>query len=342
MGGRAIPGRFVLGVAMALSILTCGQASAQELRFFRVATGSTAGTYYPIGGLIADAISAPPGARPCAGGGSCGVPGLVAVAVESTGSVANVDAIESGRVESGFVQGDIAAWAYAGTGIRQGLPPAARLRAIASLYAESIHLVASSQSGIASISDLRGKRVSLDEPGSGSQVSARIILGAAGLTEADIRPEYLPARQAASRMEQGTVDAFFFVGGYPASMIAELASRYPVTIVPIAAEAGDRARRQGGFFAADVIPAETYAGVDTDIPTLSVGAQWITSADQPEALIHAVTAALWNDDTRRRLDDGHAKGRMIRPETALTGLGLPLHPGAERYYREIGLLDQRP
>ena len=109
-------------------------APAQEMRFFRIGTGGVAGTYYPIGGLIADIISSPPGARPCDKGGSCGVPGLVAIAQSSNGSVANVDAIKSGELESGFVQSDIAYWAYTGTGIYEGQGKVENLRAIANLY----------------------------------------------------------------------------------------------------------------------------------------------------------------------------------------------------------------
>ena len=117
-------------------------ALAQEMQFFRIGTGGIAGTYYPIGGLIADIISNPPGARPCSKGGSCGVPGLVAIAQSSNGSVANVDAIASGALESGFAQSDIATWAHTGTGIYAGEEQVEELRAIASLYPESIHLVA--------------------------------------------------------------------------------------------------------------------------------------------------------------------------------------------------------
>ncbi|HEX3209240.1 MAG TPA: TAXI family TRAP transporter solute-binding subunit, partial [Geminicoccaceae bacterium] len=126
-------------VAVAFLALLGGTTilQAQEMRFFRIGTGGVAGTYYPIGGLIADIISSPPGARPCERGGSCGVPGLVAIAQSSNGSVANVDAIQSGELESGFVQSDIAYWAYTGTGIFEGKGKADNLRAIASLFAES-------------------------------------------------------------------------------------------------------------------------------------------------------------------------------------------------------------
>ncbi len=327
----------LLGLTLAFGTL-CGAASAQEMSFFRIGTGGTAGTYYPIGGLLANAISNPPGSRPCEEGGSCGVPGLVASAIAANGSVANVNAIMGGALESGFAQGDVAAWAQTGTGIWEGKPAADKLRAIANLYPESLHLVATKASGIDSIDDLKGKKVSLDEPGSGTLVDAKIILESAGLTEADIQPEYLKPDQAADRMKDGQMDAFFFVGGYPAGAIAELSSQHEITLVPIAGDAAKAIVEKYPFFAADKVPAGTYKGVDADVETLAVGAQWVTSADQKDDLIYEITKALWNDNTRKQLDAGHAKGKLITKEHALDGLGLPLHPGAERFYKEAGLL----
>ena len=152
--------------------------AAQEITFFRIGTGATAGTYFPIGGLIANAISNPPGSRSCADGGSCGVPGLVATAVASNGSVANVGAIASGSMQSAFTQSDVAYWAYTGTGIYDGRPKIDVLRAIANLYPESFHLVVRKGSGIKTMADLKDKRMSVDEPGSGTLVDARLILAA--------------------------------------------------------------------------------------------------------------------------------------------------------------------
>ncbi|KIT17871.1 TAXI family TRAP transporter solute-binding subunit [Jannaschia aquimarina] len=330
--------RSVILAAVVAAVGVAGAALAQAPQFFRIGTGGTAGTYYPIGGLIANAISNPPGSRPCEEGGSCGVPGLVASALSANGSVANVNAIAGGALESGFAQSDVATWAQTGTGIWEGRDAVEELRAIANLYPESIHLVASADAGIASVADLAGKRVSLDEPGSGTLVDARIILDAYGLSEEDIEPEYLKPNQAGERMRDGALDAFFFVGGFPAGGIAELASQHEITLVPIAGAEAEGIFEEYGFFAEDLIPAGTYEGVDADTATISVGAQWITSANQPEELIYQITAALWNENTRKLLDAGHAKGAQITPETALDGIGIPLHPGAERFYLEAGLL----
>ncbi|EKE44819.1 outer membrane protein, hypothetical [Oceaniovalibus guishaninsula JLT2003] len=320
--------------------LTATIAVAQQPQFFRIGTGGTSGTYYPIGGLIANAISNPPGSRSCEEGGSCGYPGLIATALSANGSVANVNAIAGGTLESGFSQSDVATWAQTGTGIWEDQEPVEKLRAIANLYPETIHLVASADSGIDSVDDLRGKRVSLDEPGSGTLVDARIILDAYGLSESDVDAQFLKPDQAAERMRDGAMDAFFFVGGFPAGAIAELASQEDIVLVPISGDEASGITDEYTFFAQNTVPGGTYEGVEDDVQTLSVGAQWITSADQPDDLIYGITKALWNDNTRQLLDAGHQKGKEITAETALNGVGIPLHPGAERFYREAGLLNE--
>lgn len=329
--------RAAAGLALA-TMVTTGSAAAQDMTFFRIATGGTAGTYFPIGGLIANAISSPPGSRACEEGGSCGVPGLVATAVASNGSVANINGIGAGSIESGFSQSDVAYWAHTGTGVFADQGKVESVRAIANLYPESIHLVARADSGIASVADLKGKKVSLDEPGSGTLVDARIILESYGLAEEDIEAEFLKPNQAADLMRDGNMDAFFFVGGFPAGAISELATSMEITLVPIAGAERDAILEEYRFFAQHTVPGGTYQGVDEDTETVSVGAQWVTSAQQPEELIYQITKALWNDNTRKLLDSGHAKGKEITKETALDGIGVPLHPGAERFYKESGLM----
>ena len=313
-------------------------AVAQEIKFFRIGTGGTAGTYYPIGGLLANAISNPPGSRACNEGGSCGVPGLVATAVASNGSVANINGIQSGQMESGFTQSDVAFWAFTGTGVYEGKPKVADLRLIANLYPETIHIVARKGAGISSVADLKGKRVSLDEPGSGTLVDARIILGAYGITEKDIKAEYLKPNQAGDKIRDGGLDAFFFVGGYPTSAISELASAGGgIELVPVAGPEVDKMRQQYGFFSPDTIPANTYKGIG-EVKTIAVGAQWVTSAKQPDAVIYEIVKTLYNDNSRKLLDAGHAKGKAITKASATAGAGIPFHPGAEKFYKEAGLL----
>lgn len=327
-----------------LSALVIGLASipgfslSQEIQFFSIGTGGTGATYYPLGGTIANAISNPPGSRPCEEGGSCGVPGLIAMAQSSRGSIENIDGIKSGRFHSGFVQSDVAYWAYTATGGYEGQTPAEDLRAIAALYPEHIQLIARKNAGIASVRDLAGKRVSLDERGSGSYVNAIQILAAFGLTEADLDAKFLKSAPASDAMIAGQLDAYFITAGYPTNAIIELASRTPITLVPIDGPEAQGIVDQFGFYSIDTIPAESYPGIEAT-NTLAVGAQWITVARMDEELIYAITRALWNDQTRRLLDVGHAKGKAVTLETALDGIAIPLHPGAERYYREVGLLN---
>src|SRR6185503_6573735 len=227
-------------------------------------------------------------------------------------------------------------WAYTGTAIYDGRPRSETLRAIANLYAESVHLVARRGSGIKSVADLRGKRVSLDEPGSGTLVDARLILAAFGLNEKDIKASYLPAQRVADSLKEGTIDAFFNVSGWPQSAVAELATTVGIDLVPIDGPGAEKLLKQYSFFSADQIPDGAYKGV-AGVPTVSVHALWVTSSKQPDELIYKITAALWNPSTRKLLDSGHSKGRDIKLETALTGVAIPLHAGAERFYKEKGL-----
>jgi hypothetical protein len=329
--------RSAIAGALGVAGLAALPLRAQDITFFRILTGGTVGTYFPIGGLIANAISNPPGSRPCNDGGSCGVPGLVATSVASNGSVANAAAIGAGTAQSGFVQSDVAFWAYTGTGVYDGRPKIDILRAIANLYPESFQLVVRRGSGIKSVADLRGKRVSLDEPGSGTLVDARLILAAYGLSEKDLKAEYLPAQQVADALKEGAIDAFFNVSGWPQSAVADLAATVGIELVPIDGPQANKLLQQYSFFGVDEIPDDAYKGV-SGVKTVSVHALWVTSSKQPDDLIYKITAALWNPNSRKLLDSGHAKGRVIRLETATVGLGIPLHAGAERFYKEKGLL----
>lgn len=329
---------FKTAVFSAMIVVGMTSASvAQDLEFFTIGTGGTAATYYPVGGVIANAISNPPGSRACDEGGSCGVPGLIASAVSSRGSVDNVNAITSGLRNSGFAQSDVAFWAFTGTGTMEGQPPAENLRAIAALFPEHIHLVVMADSDINSVADLEGKRVSLDEPGSGTYVDANLILEAYGLSNEMVTAEALKPDAAGDALRNGQIDAFFFVGGYPTGAIVELASAVDIKLVPIDGDGAAGLTEEFGFFSVSDIPDGAYEGVAATT-TVAVGAQWITSADENEELIYQITSALWNDKTRVLLDVGHAKGASINKETALDGIGIPLHPGAERFYREAGLL----
>ena len=192
-------------------------------------------------------------------------------------------------------------------------------------------------SDINSVADLAGKRVSLDEPGSGTYVDANLILEANGLSSSDVTAEALKGGAAAEALRNGKIDAFFVVAGYPTGSLVELASAADIKLVPINGAGAAALTEKYRFFAASDIPEGTYEGVET-VTTVAVGAQWFTSANQDEELIYNITKALWNEESRKLLDVGHAKGKTITPDTALNGVGVPLHAGSERFYREVGLL----
>ena len=326
-----------LAVLLVITSSFIGKAVSNELTFFTIGTGGTAYTYYPVGGMIANAISKPPGSRECGKGGSCGVDGLIASAVSSRGSVDNVNAIISGLRNSGFAQSDVAYWAYTGTGTMEGKEPAKDLRTIAALFQEHIHLVALKKSNINSVKDLKGKRVSLDEPGSGTYVDAKLILESNGLSTNDVKAEALKGKAATDALRNGKVDAIFVVAGYPTGAIVELASAVDIKLVPIDGSGAKALTSKYGFFSESPIPSGTYEGVDA-VNTVAVGAQWFTSAKEDTDLIYKITKALWNKESRKLMDVGHAKGKTITPDTALSGVGVPLHPGAEKFYKEAGLI----
>ncbi len=306
------------------AVLALASSTAHAQQFFRIGTGGTAGTYYPVGGMIANAVSQP---------GK-----IVATAQASNGSVANVNGIAGGSMESGFSQSDVATWAFKGTGLYEGKPNVPGLRLIANLYPESVHVVVKKGSGIKSVADLKGKRVALDEPGSGTLVNARAILAAYGLKESDIKPEYIKPNQAGDKLKDGSLDAFFFTGGAPAGAIAELASAGTgIDILAIDGAAADALKKASPFFSDDSIPADTYKGVGA-VKTLAVGAQWVTSDKADAATVYEITKALFGPAGQAQLANGHAKGKYITKENAVRSAGIPFHPGAEKFYKEAGLL----
>lgn len=325
-----------LAVICALALLAPVFSQAQDISFFRLGTGSTGGTYYPIGGIIASAISKPPGSRECDVGGSCGVPGLIAVAQSTEGSVENVKGIGQGALESGLAQADVSYWAYYGVGIFEKTGPVENLRSIANLFPEAVHLVVRRGAGIFSVADLRGKRVSLDREGSGTRVDALLILKAYGLEPKDLDSRALASGHAADLLRAGELDGFFMVAGTPANAVAGLADDSLIELVPIKGAEGEKLLEEYPFFRHDRIKAGTYFNVPLT-ETLSVGAHWLVSAEVPADTVYQMTRALWHENTRRLLDNGHPKGKLIQITSALDRLVVPLHPGARRYYAEVGM-----
>lgn len=313
------------------------QARADEAFQFRIGTGAIAGTYHPIGALLANIISQPPGSVACKDGGSCGVPNLVASTASSQGSVANMRAIQDGRIPSGFSQADVAHDMVHGKGAFSGLPSLNKVRAIANLYPETLHVVVRKGAGIKTIQDMRGKRVSLDLLGSGTRYAAGIIMTAHGLGESDFIAVQATAGQAAHLMRGGELDAFFLVAGIPARAVTTLTRDKVAAVITLGESETVRILQEHPFFSRSAIADGTYDHVDR-LLTIAVGALWLTSTDVPVDLINAMCKALWSVPARAALDEGHPQGKHIKLETALDGIAIPLHPGAERCYRELGVL----
>lgn len=308
------------------------RARAQdESRFFRIGTGPTTGNYFTIGGIIANAISNPPGSTPCDKGGSCGVPGLIASAQTTQGSVQNVELVADKTLESGLCQSDVAFWAYSGSGMYSGGKPFDGLRAIANLYQESLHIVVRADSAINAIADLRGKRISLGGRGSGTRATAVLVLGAYGVGERKFTGQQLTIEKACAQLRDSTIDAIFFVGGAPVPALVDLAQTTPLRLLPVVGDEASTLRGTYPFLTVDVIPENSYGG-NAGTVTVGIGTYWLVLAELDDKLVHDITAALWHPATRKLLDQGSPIGRRIRLEQALVGLPIPVHAGAERFY----------
>src|SRR5271155_335436 len=244
-----------IAAVFVLALLLGGVSpGAQEEQFFRIGAAATSGTFFEIGGVIASAISKPAGSPPCEHGGNCGVPGLVAVTQATQGSGGHLPMVAARQIESGIAQSDIVSWAYAGTGIFASAGPLKNLRAIANLFPESLQLVVRDDSAIRTLADLRGKRISLGQPASGTLADARIVLAAAGLTEKDIVAEYLRPGTAAANVKDGTLDGFFIIGGVPVPAIRDLAAETPVRLIPVDGDVLRKMQESSASYRRSAIP----------------------------------------------------------------------------------------
>lgn len=326
--------------ALIAGSLFASQAIAQDPSFFRIGTGGAGGTYFPIGGTIANGISSPPGSRACEEGGQCGVPGLIAIAQSTTASVFNNAAVQNGELEAGLAAADVTRSMYLGEGKFEGKPHP-ELRIIANLFPEDLHLVMPAGESIASLADLEGKRVGIAQAGSGTQVAVLQMLDAWGVTRDNMDEAELNNSQSAERLADGQIDAYFYAAGWPVAAMVQLSSTKGMALHSFSDEDLAKINEIIPAYIPSEIPGGVYEGVDEAIKTPAVSALLVTSANLSDDLIYGITKAMWNDATRKMLDNGHAKGKQITPDTALNGiaaLGVPLHPGAERFYREAGLL----
>jgi TRAP transporter TAXI family solute receptor len=326
----------VLAIGLAALLAASGGAAAQQSRYFRIGAADTTGTYFQFGGVLASAISAPTGLPSCQRGGSCGVPGLVAIAQATQGSVENVRMLGNGQLDSAFVQADIASWAFHGKGPYAG-KPVGELRAIAALFSESFQLVVRGDGPIESLADLKGRHVALGEKGSGTLTDARLLLDAAGLKERDLKPDYLGLGEVAAGLRGGTLDAFLLIGGAPLPAITDLASTTPLRLLPITGEVARRLMTRDPLLTATAVPAGTYPGIDDETQTVAVNAVWLVPANMADELAYEITKSLWSGGTQRLIALRQPMARRMTLANALDGVDLPLHPGAARFYRESGI-----
>ncbi len=331
----------LVGIALLGTVIAGADAAkAQTPEFFRIGTGGAGGTYFPIGGTIANAISAPPGSRPCEEGGQCGVPGLIAIAQSTNASVQNNAAVQNGELEAGMTAADTLLSMYGGTGTFEGKPHP-NLRIIANLFPEDLHLVLPKGTSLSGLGDLADKRVGIGQAGSGTQVAVLQMLEAYGVTRDNMEEAELNNAQSAERLADGQLDAYFYAAGWPVAAMVQLSSTKGMSLYSFSEEELTKINEIIPSYIPSMIPGGVYEGIDDDTKVPAVSAMLVVSSEQPEELVYNITKALWNENTRKLLDSGHAKGKQITAETALDGvegLGVPLHAGAERFYKEAGLL----
>ncbi|MBI1495090.1 TAXI family TRAP transporter solute-binding subunit [Halocynthiibacter styelae] len=331
----------ITAAALAGTMLTSA-AIAQDMQFFRIGTGGAGGTYFPIGGIIANAISNPPGSRACDEGGNCGVPGLVAMAQSTNASAHNVNAIQAGQMEAGLSGAATLHFAYHGTGKYEGNAKP-DLRIIANLFPEDLHLVLPEGHALdGGLSGLEGQRVGIAQAGSGTQIAVELILADHGVTRDNMDEAELNNSQSAERIADGQLDAYFYAAGTPVAAMIQLDNTKGMELHNWSDAEIAQANETVPYYIPSTIPAGTYPGVDYDVNTVAVSGMLVTNANIDDDLIYEITKAMWSETARKLLDNGHPKGAAITLETALDGIegiGVPLHPGAERFYREIGMLD---
>jgi len=340
----AFSGFAAAGLLAALLLLAAAltgvDAQPQRIAFV-IATGSTGGTYFPIGEAIAEIVSHPPGFTRCEKPSACGPTGLIASVKTSAGAMANVQAVNVGQVDSALAQSDVVAEGWAGKGVFAKLGPQSHVRTIAELFPEDVHVVVAVKAHVKTVEGLRGKRVSLGDKNSGTMATAHAVLAAYRIPDWRIKARYVSADVAVQQMAKGDLDAFFFVGGAPVSAIQDLVGRGIATLVPIDGKARDRLLAASPSLTADSLAAGTYRGVPA-LDTVKVHAFWIVRDSASPDLVFQITRALFDPANRETLDESHPSAHFITLDTATANLPAPLHPGAARYYRSVGRLPAIP
>jgi hypothetical protein len=302
-----------------------------------IATGPTGGTYFPVGEAIASIISHPPGVYRCEKAGVCGPSGLIASVRTSPGAISNVIAVNAGRVDAALAQSDVVADALGAKGAFRHEGMQSHVRLLANLFPEEVHIIAAAGAHIRSVSDLRGKRVSIGAPASGTIVTARAVLAAYGIPIRKIKANADPADGAAEKLAKGRLDAMFFVGGAPVPFIRELLANGKAVLVPISGKARERLLRRSAALSVRTIPAGVYPR-SGKIDTVAVQAVFIVSDSIPDATAYAIAKSLFNPANRNALAGSHRSAQAIRLQNAAAISPLLLHPGARRFYVEAGVL----
>lgn len=303
-------------LVMVLSLAACG-TGAQKMT---MGTGSPTGTYYAFGGILGQYMKANAG--------------FDVNVVSTDGSKANIEGIDAGDYQLGTVQSDVMAYAWAGVRSFEASGKVDSFRVVAGLYAEAVQLITMDPS-IKSVADLAGKNVSIGAPGSGVYFNAMDVLAAAGLTEADINPQYMSFDSSTDGLKDGKIDAAFIVAGAPTAAITELCTTNNAHLVPIDGEIAAALMASSPYYTAITIPAGTYKGQADDIQTVTVKATLIVSADADEDAVYALTAAIFDNVEAIAKENG--KGAELSVENATSGMTVPFHPGAARYFAEKGI-----
>ena len=325
-----------IALLAALPAWTPVPAAAQDMKVIRIGSGPTGGTDFLFGGLVANAISNPPGTRECAKGGNCGVPGLIAVAQTTAGAASNLQAVAEGDVEMALTYADVASWAYAGTGVFAGHEPLSQLRIVARLYPASIHLVTRKASRINSIVDLKGKRVGVGGRGSATAATAKLLFSAYGVRWSSVRMRYLDFTAIAGALASGDIDAMFMIGGAPVLALEDLARRVPIRVVPISGPVAAKLADVVPYYSLGMIPPGTY-GAGELVPTLDVGSVLVARDTMKTDLAHGIAQAIWHERNTSLFRNGHPSGKLMDPALGAMGVDVPVHPGAARFYLTTGI-----
>ncbi len=327
----------LLCLLMLFGVMPVVSAHAEEtgLTFFRIGTGPTATTSYALGTAISAGISKPPGSRACDVGGLCGVPGLIAVAQTQESVLESLESIQSGELESALVPGDITYWLYHGTGPFQGRDKMDNLRVIANLMGVTMHIVVNANSGIETIGDLRGRRISVGPEGSSTQALARNILRVHGLKKDQLTQKELRPGPSADAMLSGDIDAFFLLGTSPDSVVADLKSKMNIKLLPLEGYALQQMHSLYPFISNVTIPAGDY-GFENDVSSINLSVKWVTLVSQSHTLVEQITRAFWRSNVREIYLRNNPRAEFVEPTEAIKTGGIPLHNGARAFYEENG------